>query len=445
MAAGPDTFRVGVNYWPSDTAMAWLARYDPVVVRRDFTRIASTGMDTVRVFLRWEDLQPEPTAVDAGALAAVADTADAASETGVELIVTLFTGHMSGANWIPTWATGGHDGDDRFRVISNGVVQPRSQRLRNWYADPAIVVAQALLADRVAAALSGHPAMWAYDLGNENSNCTIPPDAVAAARWLERMSSTLRTHDPRVLVTVGTHMEDIENDRIIGPAEAARWCDFVCMHGYPAYATWSTGPLDEHLVPFLAELTSWLAAGTPVLFAEFGQSTVMPDQAARTVQVSEDEAATYIARVLDALRQSGTIGALVWCYADYAAELHSHPPLDEAVHERTFGLWRADGTPSPPSPRSSPAPVDQPRRPSRPGHGSTSRPTSSPPIVDTTWGGSTDDSSKASTRSDADPPHLRQGGDRYFASQPRRVCFCTSSLACFAARFSFHVRLDFFG
>lgn len=347
MPAGPNTFRLGVNYWPSDTAMAWLARYDPGVVRRDFARIASIGMDTVRVFLRWEDLQPAPTAVDAAAVAAVTDVAEAAADAALNLIVTLFTGHMGGANWIPGWATGGHDGDARFRVISNGVVQPRSQTLRNWYADPAIVDAQVLLAERVAAALRGHPAVWAYDLGNENSNCTIPPDPAAAERWLERMSSALRNQDAEVLVTVGTHMEDIESNRGIGPAEAARWSDFVCMHGYPAYATWSTGPLDEHLVPFLAELTSWLAVGTPLLFAEFGQSTAAPGQPAHPVQVGEDEAATYTARVLDALRAGGTIGALLWCYADYATQLHNQPPLDLTVHERTFGLWRANGTAKP--------------------------------------------------------------------------------------------------
>ena len=52
--------------------------------------------------------------------------------------------------------------------------------------------------------------------------------------------------------------------------EAARWCDFVSMHGYPGYADWSCGPTDEHLVPFLAEITGWLAGGAPVLFEEFG-------------------------------------------------------------------------------------------------------------------------------------------------------------------------------
>ena len=347
MAAEPEIFRIGVNYWPSATAMDWLARYDRGVVRRDFTRIARAGMNTVRVFLRWEDLQPTPSTVDAAALALVTDIANAATEAAVDLMVTLFTGHMSGVNWIPAWATGGDEGDDRFRVISGGVVQPRSRVLRNWYADLLVMDAQALLADRVAGALTGHPAVWAWDLGNESSNCTIPPDPAAGERWLERMSSVLRARDPRVAVTVGTHMEDLENDRGIGPGVAARWCDFVCMHGYPAYADWSTGALDAHLVPFLAELTSWLAADAPVLFAEFGQSTSPVGQPSTPLQVGEEDAAAYTAETLDALREGGSIGALLWCYSDYAAQLHDRPPLDLAVHERTFGLWRSDGTAKP--------------------------------------------------------------------------------------------------
>jgi endo-1,4-beta-mannosidase len=343
----PDHFRLGVNYWPSEAAMEWLARYDPAIVRRDFDRIAAAGMDTVRIFLRWEDLEPTPTGTSATALAAAVDAADAAADADVELIVTLFTGHMSGVNWIPGWATGGDEGDDRFRVVSGGAVQPRRRVLRNWYADPEITDAQALMADRVAAALSGHPAVWAWDLGNESSNCTIPADAGDADRWLERMTSTLRDRDPGVQVTIGTHLEDLESERLIGPAEAARWCDFVCMHGYPAYADWSTGPTDQQFVPFLAEITSWLAGDVPVLFAEFGQSTAPVGSARTALQVDEDEAATYTGAVLDGLRGVGTIGALLWCYADYAAELHDRPPLDLASHERTFGLWRADGTPKP--------------------------------------------------------------------------------------------------
>jgi endo-1,4-beta-mannosidase len=134
---------------------------------------------------------------------------------------------------------------------------------------------------------------------------------------------------------------------VIGPAQAARWCDFACMHGYPAYADWSAGPADALLVPFLTGITRWLAGGAPVLFEEFGQSTATAGTVAAGVQVSESTAAQYAAQVLDGLRSAGAIGALLWCFTDYASELYDEPPFDLAVHERFFGLWRADATPKP--------------------------------------------------------------------------------------------------
>ena len=38
---------------------------------------------------------------------------------------------------------------------------------------------------------------------------------------------------------------------------------------------------------------------------------------------------------------------MLWCYSDYDPAIWEHPPLDLAVHERSFGLWRADGSPKP--------------------------------------------------------------------------------------------------
>lgn len=327
--------------------MGWLESYDGAIVRRDFARMASAGMDTVRVFGLWEHLQPTPAALDKGAVAALVDTADAAAATGLQVAVTLFTGHMSGVNWVPRWATGGRDGDSRFRVVSGGTVRPGRTDLRNWYSDADVVDAQVLLAGSVSRALAGHPGVWAWDLGNENSNCTVPPSREAGEHWLERMTSAIRASDTGRPITVGIHMEDLEEDRMIGPAEAARWCEFVCMHGYPAYADWSSGPTDPLLVPFLAEITRWLAGGTPVLFEELGQSTVPVGEHPVGVQVTESDAAAYTASTLDGLRAAGAIGALLWCYADYADDLFQMPPFDVALHERSFGLWRADGSPKP--------------------------------------------------------------------------------------------------
>lgn len=345
---GADTraFRLGVNYWPAEVAMAWLEAYDPAVTRRDFGRAASAGLDSVRIFVRWEDAQPTPTRIDAATLSRLVDIADAAVEAGVSLIISLFVGHMSGVNWIPAWATGGADGDPRFRVISGGQAR-EGVGIRNWYADAAIVAAQEHLAATTASALAGHPGVWAWDLGNENSNCTVPPTHASGEEWLERMTGAIRQNDPGRPLTIGIHMEDLEQHRQIGPAEAARWCDIVSMHGYPIYTDWAAGPTDHELLPFLSEVTRWLAGGAEILFEEFGLATSRPDSPAPRLLVSEEAAAAYTGRAVDRLRAAGCMGAMLWCFSDYASALHALPPFDRATHERSFGLWRADGSPKP--------------------------------------------------------------------------------------------------
>ena len=127
------------------------------------------------------------------------------------------------------------------------------------------------------------------------------------------------------------------------------------MHGYPIYARWADGPTDDQLLPFLARLTRWLGAGREVLFTEFGLPTYSrgdpkAESARRrtpTPLIEEDAAAAYTTRALAALRRAGCLGAMLWCYSDYDPALWEAPPLDLALHERSFGLWRADGSPKP--------------------------------------------------------------------------------------------------
>lgn len=316
--------------------MSWWSKFDLAEVEADFGRIAACGLDSVRMFLTWEDFQPAPDRVDRWMLARLVEVADLAGGLGLALIPTLFTGHMSGVNWIPTWALGGSSRDPRFRVVSGGRVVDTG--LRNWYTDSAVGDAQVLFAAEAAAALAGHEAVWAWDLGNENSNCVIPPTRSAARAWLARLSSAIRSADATALVTVGLHMEDLEEDRRLGPPEASEACDLLSMHGYPIYARWADGPTDHQVLPFLARVTHWLGQGGDLVFSEFGLPSLV---------VEDDAGAAYTARALEGLRRAGCLGALLWCYSDYDPALWESPPFDLAPHERSFGLWRADGSPKP--------------------------------------------------------------------------------------------------
>src|SRR4051795_3551142 len=188
----------------------------------------------------------------------------------------------------------------------------RRPGLRNWYTDPALGAAQEFLAAEAATALARHEAVWVWDLGNENSNCVIPPTKASARAWLARLTSAIRGADETALVTVGLHMEDLEEDRQLGPSEASDVCDLLCVHGYPIYARWADGATDDLLLPFL-----------------------------------ENSAAAYTATALEELRRAVCLGAMLWCYSDYDPALWESPPLDLAAHERTFGMWRVDGSPKP--------------------------------------------------------------------------------------------------
>lgn len=340
-------FRLGVNYWPRSSAMFWWKRFDAGEVREDFARIAEMGFDSARIFTLWEDFQPEPNRISTRALDRLVDVAEIAGRSGVELVVTLFTGHMSGANWIPRWAVDPKAEPGPFPVISEGGVVRGGPA--NWYSDPALAAAQERSAREIASALRGHPAVWAYDLGNEPSNAAEPPTREAGRAWLERIAGAIRNIDPGPRVTIGLSQRDLEEDRKLGPAEAASVCDFLSIHGYPIYASFARGPDDEAFPSFLGQLTRRLG-GKEVLFEELGAPTRSRrgEKEPSTVPLlSEDTAARFLGGALDRLRQSGHLGAMIWCYTDYPEGLGSSPPFDSAPHELRFGLLRSDGSPKP--------------------------------------------------------------------------------------------------
>lgn len=350
-------FLVGVNYWPRTRAMFWWKQFDPEEVRRDFGEIAAWNMDGVRIFLLWEDFMPEPHRVDGRMLERLRQVLDLAGQHRLRVIVTLFTGHMSGVNWLPAWLLDGErESDPRFRLIAGGRVV--KGRLRDLYEDPFALEAQVAMAEAAAQALRDHPALLAWDLGNEPDLVLRPRAPEAAARWLATLVQALRAVDPRHPITIGFHSPVLEEDLGFRVRDLAPYLDFLSMHGYSVYASWARHPLDEPILPFLTRLTASLG-GKPVLMEEFGLPTAPPGQPTQPVRVmredgtvevlriAEEEAAAFLERALEALYAAGAIGAFLWCFADYHPDLWDRPPCDRMVHERHFGLLRPDGSRKP--------------------------------------------------------------------------------------------------
>lgn len=344
--------------------MAMWERFDLGEISEDLGRIAAFGFDAIRFFLRWADFQPVPGRIDRKMLQHLVTLTDAIGERGLRAMPTLFSGHMSGVNWLPSWTLDRATDAGRFRTITELGESPHG--IGDFYTG-ALLAAQRLHAREAGRALRDHPAVVAWDLGNEFSNLREPASARDAAEWSKFLTDDLERASG-FPVTGGLHGEDLTRDRNIRPSSIAEPWAFATMHGYSVYSEFARDRLDPDVVPFLAQLTGSFTR-KPVLFTEFGNPTCPPGlvspyervplpgdpplpavasaELAPYACLTEQEMEHYAQAVIDRLHADGRLGAYWWCWADYADALHSEPPFDRAPHERSFGIIRADGSPKP--------------------------------------------------------------------------------------------------
>lgn len=353
--AQPQPFVLGVNYWPRRKAMYWWSDFDAGEVRDEFGVIRDMGLSQVRIFLLWEDWQPSPDSVNMSALRDLGTVCDIAYDLDLQLDVTFFVGHMSGPSWVPGWMLrqGPPPSPAVRQVVSRG--RAVESGYANPFTDPVALQAEELLLRTVVSEYTDHPAIGLWNLGNEPDLFAWPADAVEGRAWVRRMAGVIREEDPVTPITCGLHVPNLTADNGLRAHDVFAEVDIATMHGYPMYGGWSTGPLDPDFVPFLCALTSALC-GKPTLMEEFGGCTGAlrkPSSVWRwraygkprqQFMASEDEFATHIEQVLPRLVEVGALGAMLWCYADYAPELYNRPPCDQAWHERHFGLVRPDGS-----------------------------------------------------------------------------------------------------
>jgi len=178
-------FILGVNYWPRKKAMYWWSNFDAGEVREEFSIINDIGLNVVRLFLLWDDFQPDPGSVASEQIDNLATVADVAAEKGLGLDVTFFTGHMSGPNWSPRWLLGGELPPSAHQhwlrdVVSQG--KRVDQGYRNMFHDEMALSATRLLLKTVVSKLKDHPGIWMWNLGNEPDLFAWPHSSDEARR-----------------------------------------------------------------------------------------------------------------------------------------------------------------------------------------------------------------------------------------------------------------------
>ena len=352
-------FTLGVNYWPRRKAMYWWSNFDAGEVREEFAILKEIGLNVVRIFLLWDDFQPDPNSVSQDALKNLVIVADIAVENGLGIDMTFFTGHMSGPNWSPRWLLGGDLPPIAHQHWLRDVVSEAKKTdkgYRNMFHDEMALNAERLLMKTVVSALKDHPAIWMWNLGNEPDLFAWPNSSEEGAAWVKEMVGLIKSIDPNHPVTIGLHGDSLELNNGLRIDKVYAHTDVAVMHSYPMYKTWARKPLDPDFVPFTCALTAALS-GKPVLMEEFGGCTAPPGESTYIMKwtetngrereqfmAGEEDFAEFLSLTIPKLQDSGATGAMLWCYADYIPELWDLPPCQNAVHERFFGLVRSDGS-----------------------------------------------------------------------------------------------------
>lgn len=207
--------RFGLNYVPSDMWWYCWTDWDDARVHEDLAAIAGLGCDHVRIHCVWPVFQPNPALVSPAAL----DRLDAlfahADDAGLDVVVTVLNGWLSGFDFRPAW-------------LVDGV---------NQFTDAVAVAAQLDLIAAIAGRVGAHRRFLGFDVANEPSVLATDTKNVTtraqADRWVENLLAHCAATAPGGLHSVGMdHRPWLTDETPFGRATLARTGSVTPLHAW---------------------------------------------------------------------------------------------------------------------------------------------------------------------------------------------------------------------
>lgn len=238
------TVTLGLNYWASHAATEMWSKWDAEQVSKDLEVIAEHGMELIRVFPLWNVFQPlnitkycgasgetlremrmgedeRPLPDTPAGRAGMSETmmehfeefADIAHKHGLKLIVSIMTAHMTGRHFVP-------------QAMEN----------RDLFTDPLALKWSARFYDYFVRRMKAHPAIFAWETGNEAAFTYPIASAEAAWVWTNYIHNTIRlADDSHPIIGVPVHglnpvKKDLNARWLI--ADQAELSDYTNIHRY---------------------------------------------------------------------------------------------------------------------------------------------------------------------------------------------------------------------
>ncbi|MBE6687813.1 MAG: hypothetical protein E7588_00890 [Ruminococcaceae bacterium] len=336
------SFFIGVNYWASHAGTYMWRDWQPQVIEKDLEVLAKANIKNLRIFPLWSDFQPicmlygvqgnqkeirmgdmplpHTTAGRAGVDKEMVERfrffCDCAHKNGINLVVGLLTGWMSGRLFVP----------------------PLLENI-NLFTDPTALKWETKFVRYMVSEFKYHPAISAWDLGNECNCLSRGATADIAYAWASAITMAIKAEDNSRPVISGMHGTFPEGD--FRPQDLGEILDILCTHPYPCFTPHcETDPITEQkpAMHAVAETLMYRGlSGKPAFAEEVGNLGPLMS--------SNENASEYANTILHLLWAHNCMGFMWWCA--FEQNHLSHPPYDWIHIERELGVMYADYTQKP--------------------------------------------------------------------------------------------------
>jgi len=343
----PGKLSLGCNYWASHAGAFMWRDWRPEVVAADLDKLSQAGLQWLRVFPLWPDFQPihqlrghsgipveirhgeVPLQTDAigqaGLSAEMLDRfeqlCDLAAERGLRLVVGLITGWMSGRLFVPPALEG-----------------------RDPITDATSIAWQVRFVTGFVNRLKHHPAISAWDLGNECNCMGIAPTPDAAFVWTATVANAIRAADPDRMLVSGMHALSTPTNTH-GNAwlidDQAALTDILTTHPYPYWVRHTNTDAVGSL------RTTLHATAESRFYSDIGQKPCIAEEIGTMgPMIAGDGVSADFARVNMLSLWANDCRAMAWWCAHDQTELAA-APYDWNGVELELGLLRNDGSAKP--------------------------------------------------------------------------------------------------
>jgi hypothetical protein len=330
---------VSLDYQPAATGPFLWQAFDIAAVTLDLAAIARAGFREVRVGLAWDSFMPDARGVDPRRMGELDTLLRVAGTHGMGIVPVLFIQTHGDCVFLPSRAVRRDARRRGVRVLSEGMPEPGGPR--DAWTDPLMLELADRWARAMAAGFANHPALAAWDLGDDPASVLRPRRIPDLASWVALAGAPLRQRGDRVQITLGA--DDLLRGRGVRLGSLSGLVDRIDIAVRPAQVRRLQLSEPDALL-FVAELAQALAGDQG---GQVGLSLAMPSPGDDLEGTDEPAAASAVDQLVERRTEAGVCALRATGWSDLHPRLRERAPFDRDDWLRRCGLVRLDGAEKP--------------------------------------------------------------------------------------------------